>query len=85
MLRSMLGSAAFRESDANEWTGDAASLFDERGKLTELGATRLGGAQNGFREGMSASGDGNSAGVARWDSWLLVMAVVAAIMLIDIL
>ena len=42
---------AFREDDANEWTGDGVSLFDGHGKLTGLGAAYLGGEADGFEEG----------------------------------
>jgi hypothetical protein len=43
---------AFRSNDANEWTGNAVSLFDDRGGLTELGALYLGGQQRGYEVGM---------------------------------
>ncbi|OAP54801.1 hypothetical protein AYL99_11249 [Fonsecaea erecta] len=47
---------AFRSGgDANEWTGDAVSLFDGNGKLTYLGAEYLGGEKNGFHQGERAS------------------------------
>ncbi|KAI1878258.1 uncharacterized protein JN550_000440 [Neoarthrinium moseri] len=52
---------AFRSDSANEWTGDAVSLFDDHGGLTELGSLYLGGEQNGFAEG--TKGEGNSAAV----------------------
>lgn len=45
---------AFRSDEANEWTGDSVSLFDDDGGLTELGALYLGGENKGFEEGMSA-------------------------------
>ncbi|KAM0331238.1 hypothetical protein ACHAQA_002907 [Verticillium albo-atrum] len=44
---------AFRTNNANDWTGDSVSLFDDDGGLTELGATYLGGKDNGFEEGMN--------------------------------
>jgi hypothetical protein len=47
---------AFRAHEANEWTGDNVSLFNKKGKLTELGALYLGGAERGFTAGMSSSG-----------------------------
>ncbi|EXJ54471.1 hypothetical protein A1O7_09811 [Cladophialophora yegresii CBS 114405] len=80
---------AFREDEANEWTGDAVSLFDRHGGLTDLGALWMGGLQNGFEEGTSAGDDddddggggGDSGGgVLRWDSRLLVLWLVIGIM-----
>ena len=44
---------AFRKDEANEWTGDAVSFFNDDGELTELGAMYLGGEQKGFEEGDS--------------------------------
>jgi hypothetical protein len=46
---------AFREEDANGWTGDVVSLFDDDGGLTELGSVYMGGAENGFEVGDSES------------------------------
>ncbi|KAK7187771.1 hypothetical protein DPSP01_010821 [Paraphaeosphaeria sporulosa] len=51
---------AFREGDANEWTGDGVALFDDDGGLTELGALYLGGEQNGFAEGQKGEGEGTA-------------------------
>lgn len=69
---------SFREDDANEWTGDGVSLLDRHGDLTQLGATWLGGAEDGFEAGQGASGGGsdNGAGAIRWDGsvWLLAGA-----------
>ncbi|KPM34840.1 hypothetical protein AK830_g11729 [Neonectria ditissima] len=45
---------AFRSDEANGWTGDSVSLFDDDGGLTELGALYLGGEEKGFKEGESA-------------------------------
>ncbi|KAH7141353.1 glycosyl hydrolase catalytic core-domain-containing protein [Dactylonectria estremocensis] len=44
---------AFRADEANEWTGDSVSFFDDDGDLTELGAYYLGGEERGFTEGTS--------------------------------
>ncbi|KAJ4157084.1 hypothetical protein NW754_008726 [Fusarium falciforme] len=44
---------AFRSDEANEWTGDSVSLFDDDGGLTKLGVEYLGGKSKGFEEGMS--------------------------------
>jgi hypothetical protein len=68
---------AFRENNANEWTGDAVSLFDRHGDLTDLGALWMGGEENGFEEGTSAGDNGGS--VARWDDWLLVLGLVVVL------
>ncbi|ETI20439.1 hypothetical protein G647_08474 [Cladophialophora carrionii CBS 160.54] len=74
---------AFRQSDANEWTGDGVSLFDRDGDLTELGAVWMGGEQNAFEEGTSAGNDGGDdnggGGVVRWDGRLLVLCLVIGI------
>ena len=61
---------AFREDDANEWTGDGASMLKNSGGLTELGATYLGGDGRGFVEGAGGSGgkgsgSGNGGGSGR--------------------
>ncbi|KAI1608758.1 glycosyl hydrolase catalytic core-domain-containing protein [Exophiala viscosa] len=42
---------AFRTDDAGAFTGGGVSMFDNSGKLTELGATYLGGEADGFEEG----------------------------------
>lgn len=47
---------AFRRDEANAWTGDAVSLFDDDGGLTDLGALYLGGAGQGFDEGQKGPG-----------------------------
>lgn len=49
---------AFREDDANDWTGDVVSLFDDDGGLTELGSLYMGGEANGFEVG-DGDGDGD--------------------------
>lgn len=41
----------FRENRANEWTGDAVSMLNADGKLTEIGAQYMGGQQAGFEKG----------------------------------
>ena len=43
----------FRNNEANEWTGDNVSLFNDDGDLTDLGALYLGGKERGFTKGMS--------------------------------
>jgi hypothetical protein len=74
---------AFRENNANGWTGDAVSLFDKKGKLTGLGATWMGGQEDGFGEGTSATGgNDNAAGVVGWNMWLAVLAA-ATVMIMD--
>ena len=55
---------AFRDDDANEWTGEGVSLFDGDGGLTALGTTWLGGQRDGFEEG-EGGGDGNGSGALR--------------------
>ncbi|KAM0279714.1 hypothetical protein ACHAQH_004405 [Verticillium albo-atrum] len=55
---------AFRTDNANDWTGDSVSLFDGDGELTKLGATYLGGEENGFEEGMKGAGVRHSASAA---------------------
>ena len=52
---------AFRSNEANEWTGNAVSLFDDRGGLTSLGALYLGGQDRGYEPGMTG-GPENSGG-----------------------
>lgn len=47
---------AFRRDEANDWTGDAVSLFDDDGGLTDLGVLYLGGADKGFDEGQKGPG-----------------------------
>lgn len=47
---------AFRRDEANEWTGDAVSLFDADGGLTDLGALYLGGTDQGFDKGQQGPG-----------------------------
>ena len=46
---------AFRDEDANGWTGDVVSLFDDDGGLTELGSLYMGGDARGFKVGDSES------------------------------
>jgi hypothetical protein len=62
---------AFRQDDANEWTGDGVSMLDDDGDLTGLGAEYLGGEENGFEEGM-----GDAAVVVRPDLVLMMGWVV---------
>ncbi|RBR14183.1 hypothetical protein FVER53590_07687 [Fusarium verticillioides] len=68
---------AFRKDDANEWTGDSVSLFDDDGGLTKLGAEYLGGEQKGFEEGMK----GDSAGSLQSPSMgiMLAMALISLV------
>ncbi|KAF6818824.1 hypothetical protein CPLU01_13219 [Colletotrichum plurivorum] len=68
---------AFREDEANEWTGDAVSLFDEDGGLTELGALYLGGEEQSFKKGQK--GEGNFAASLSPARLLLCTAILAAV------
>ncbi|KAF6824280.1 Alkali-sensitive linkage protein 1-like protein 1 [Colletotrichum musicola] len=68
---------AFREDEANEWTGDAVSLFDDDGGLTELGALYLGGEEQGFKKGQK--GEGNFAASLSPAQQLLWTAILAAV------
>ena len=65
---------AFRENDANGFTGDAVSLLDKKGGLTGVGGTWMGGAADGFEVGTSASGSENGAGAVRIELWLAMVA-----------
>ncbi|WYZ37646.1 hypothetical protein EsH8_II_001152 [Colletotrichum jinshuiense] len=67
---------AFREDDANEWTGDAVSLFDDDGGLTDLGALYLGGEERGFEKGQK--GEGNFASSLSPARLLLCVSMLAA-------
>ncbi|EXJ69328.1 uncharacterized protein A1O5_07364 [Cladophialophora psammophila CBS 110553] len=74
---------AFRSDDANEWTGDAVSLFDRHGRLTELGAEYLGGARDGFSEGESARSNSGPGGLSApnsmsWNARPVLSASLAA-------
>ncbi|KAK2016476.1 hypothetical protein LZ32DRAFT_601281 [Colletotrichum eremochloae] len=68
---------AFREDEANAWTGDSVSLFDDDGGLTDLGALYLGGKEHGFEAGQK--GEGNFAGSLSPAGLLLWGTVIAAI------
>ena len=52
---------AFRTDEANEWTGDSVSFFNDDGELTELGAMYLGGEEKGFEEGTSGDAPDSAA------------------------
>ncbi|KAH6685070.1 glycosyl hydrolase catalytic core-domain-containing protein [Plectosphaerella plurivora] len=65
---------AFRTDNSNGWTGDGVSLFDDDGGLTDLGATYLGGEENGFEPGMSG------AGITRGGLWAVAMAVACCLL-----
>ncbi|KIX96448.1 uncharacterized protein Z520_07714 [Fonsecaea multimorphosa CBS 102226] len=69
---------AFRSSggDANEWTGDAVSLLDGKGKLTDLGAEYLGGEEDGFHQGESASSGAAGKGMPRSMMLTMMMCLV---------
>ncbi|KAK2022029.1 hypothetical protein LX32DRAFT_733074 [Colletotrichum zoysiae] len=72
---------AFREDEANAWTGGSVALFDDRGGLTDLGALYLGGEERGFEAGQE--GEGNLAGSlppAGVLLWGAVFATVAALL-----
>ncbi|KAL1594359.1 hypothetical protein SLS60_010119 [Paraconiothyrium brasiliense] len=62
---------AFREGDANEWTGDGVTLFSNDGGLTDLGALYMGGEQNGFTVGQKGEGEG--AGGQMMMEWRLML------------
>ncbi|KAK4945714.1 hypothetical protein LTR10_015062 [Elasticomyces elasticus] len=47
-----------RTDDAGAFTGGGVSMFDNSGKLTELGAVYLGGEADGFEEGQSSGASG---------------------------
>ncbi|KAI0005749.1 glycosyl hydrolase catalytic core-domain-containing protein [Xylariaceae sp. FL0662B] len=49
----------FRPGDANQWTGDGLSLFQDDGGLSELGAYYLGGQANGFEVGQQGETSGS--------------------------
>ncbi|KAK1994411.1 hypothetical protein LX36DRAFT_660597 [Colletotrichum falcatum] len=71
---------AFREDEANAWTGDSVSLLDGDGGLTDLGALYLGGEERGFEAGQK--GEGNLAGSlspARPLLWGGILAALAAL------
>jgi hypothetical protein len=68
---------AFREDDANGWTGEVVSLFDDEGGLTELGSLYMGGNASGFAVGQG-SDEGGAVGVrAGWVSVVVGMLVAA--------
>jgi hypothetical protein len=75
---------AFREDEANDWTGDAVALLDDDGDLTELGALYMGGEARGFEAGDGSGGGGGSEGSAvsmrsGWWSLLLTSIVFVAL------
>ncbi|TDZ38454.1 Alkali-sensitive linkage protein 1 [Colletotrichum spinosum] len=70
---------AFRKDEANEWTGDDVSLFDDDGGLTELGALYLGGEERGFEEGQKGEGSlGSVVSPARMLLWAAACSAVFA-------
>ncbi|TIC96030.1 Alkali-sensitive linkage protein 1 [Colletotrichum higginsianum] len=71
---------AFREDEANAWTGDAVSLFDGDGGLTDLGALYLGGEERGFETGQKGEGNfASSLSPAGLLPWVTVFGVIAAL------
>ncbi|KAK0383137.1 hypothetical protein NLU13_9050 [Sarocladium strictum] len=74
---------AFRQDDANEWTGDGVSLLNDDGGLTTLGAEYLGGEENGFKEGMGG-GDEDDAGVGVRPSLLLMTVFIGLVMMSEL-
>jgi hypothetical protein len=68
---------AFRTGDANEWTGDEVSFFDNHGGLTDVGSLYLGGDQNGFAVG--TEGGGNAAGHLVLPGWYVLLAGLAVV------
>ncbi|KAI0129004.1 glycosyl hydrolase catalytic core-domain-containing protein [Xylariales sp. AK1849] len=70
---------AFRSGDdANGFTGDAVSLFDDDGGLTELGSLYLGGEENGFAKGTKGEGD-SAASTTSMSTWAVVVAGLAVV------
>ncbi|KAL0940546.1 Alkali-sensitive linkage protein 1-like protein 1 [Colletotrichum truncatum] len=69
---------AFRKNEANEWTGDDVSLFDNDGGLTELGALYLGGDERGFAKGQKGS-FASSVFPTRLLLWTAMLAAVLAV------
>ncbi|KAI9151481.1 Alkali-sensitive linkage protein [Paramyrothecium foliicola] len=67
---------AFRTDEANEWTGDSVSFFNDDGELTELGAMYLGGEEKGFEEGTAGEGN-DSQGTQRIPSFAISAFMVA--------
>lgn len=72
---------AFREDDANGWTGSEVSFFDDDGGLTEVGSLYLGGEKNGFAVG--TQGEGNAGArpvVSHWSIWLAGLVVATTLL-----
>jgi hypothetical protein len=71
---------AFREEDANGWTGEVVSLFDDDGGLTELGSVYMGGEANGFAVG-EGENEGAAVGVrVRWTELIVALAAVVVLL-----
>ncbi|GKT57555.1 hypothetical protein ColTof4_09545 [Colletotrichum tofieldiae] len=71
---------AFREDEANEWTGDSVSLFDDEGGLTDLGALYLGGEEQGFETGQKGEGNfASSLSPTRLLLWGTIFAALTAV------
>ncbi|KAH9240135.1 glycoside hydrolase family 128 protein [Colletotrichum gloeosporioides 23] len=69
---------AFRKDEANAWTGNKVSLFDDDGGLTELGAYYLGGDERGFEEGQKGN-FASSLSPTRMLLWSAILAAVATV------
>jgi hypothetical protein len=72
---------AFRTDEANEWTGESVSFFNDDGELTELGALYLGGEDKGFEEGNKGEGDDSSASSALPSSTVLAVTLGLGVLL----
>lgn len=67
---------AFREGDANEWTGDGVALFDDDGGLTQLGALYMG---KGFKEGQKGE-DENATGTVLVNLRIMLLLLATAVL-----
>jgi hypothetical protein len=73
---------AFREEDANGWTGDVVALLNDDGGLTDLGATYMGGEETGFVEGDKDQEEGAAAGMrVAWGVLVFAVGVSSCILL----
>jgi hypothetical protein len=73
---------AFREEDANGWTGDVVALLDDDGGLTDLGAMYMGGEATGFVEGDGEQEEDAAVGVrVAWGWMALAVGLSSCILL----
>jgi hypothetical protein len=70
---------AFRKDEANAWTGNQVSLFDDNGGLTELGAFYLGGEAKGFTEGLT--GDSSDTAAVRHSAFIYSILMTFLVMI----